>query len=150
MILNTVQSAAIVAQAMAAKFGIDRVEHLSTSLTPADRKVTLGRVKARLLNNTLTDWVLVATSCVEAGVDFSFRTGLRERCSLTSLVQIGGRVSRSTEFPGAEVWDFRLRLEGGVTHLRAVEHSAAVLGSLFKENKVGPEHCTEAMRREAR
>ena len=53
------------------------------------------------------DWTLVATSCVEAGVDVSFRTGLRELASLTSLIQVGGRVNRSGEYGSADVWGFQ-------------------------------------------
>ncbi|MFH0851512.1 MAG: CRISPR-associated protein, partial [Candidatus Peregrinibacteria bacterium] len=55
---------------------------------------------------------LVATSCVEAGMDFSFRTGFRERASAASLIQIGGRVNRENIIGGAEVpevWDLLLR-----------------------------------------
>ena len=42
-------------------------------------------------------WVLVATSCIEAGVDVSFEIALRERSSVSSLIQIGGRVNRHGE-----------------------------------------------------
>jgi hypothetical protein len=42
-------------------------------------------------------------------MDFSFRTGFRERASTASLIQIGGRISRGAEYFGAEVWDFLLR-----------------------------------------
>lgn len=40
------------------------------------------------------EWVLVATSLVEAGVNFSFRTGFRERFGVASIIQLGGRVNR--------------------------------------------------------
>jgi CRISPR/Cas system-associated endonuclease/helicase Cas3 len=45
-------------------------------------------------------------------MDFSFRTGFRERASTASLIQIGGRVNRGNEIDGAEVpevWDLLLR-----------------------------------------
>ena len=86
LILNTVQSAAVIASDMAQKYGRGCVEHLSTALTPEDRSKTIKRIKQRLKDTSDRDWTLVATSCVEAGVDFSFRTGFREMSSLLSLL----------------------------------------------------------------
>lgn len=106
VILNTVQSAAVVARAMR-KAGMT-VEHLSTALTPADREPILDRVIGRL-RSAETDWVLVATSCVEAGVDFSFRTAFRQTFSTASTIQLGGRVNRNGEYNdvgGSSVYDF--------------------------------------------
>lgn len=150
LIVNTVQSAAVIADTIRAVRGREDVEHLSTSLCPNDRKKTLDNVKRRLGDRMDTDWTLVATSCVEAGVDLSFRTGLRERCSLNSLIQIGGRVNRTGEYRTAEVWDFQLRCNQLLTWNRAFEISARILGELFTENQVKPESATEAMRREIR
>jgi CRISPR-associated endonuclease/helicase Cas3 len=48
VILNTVQSAAVVAREVAMRFGRTSVEHLSTALTPLDREKVLHRVKLRL------------------------------------------------------------------------------------------------------
>lgn len=106
LIVNTVQTAAAIAQAMR-RSGHD-VLHLSTALAPVHRDLTIDRIKRRL-RDKIDDWTLVATSCVEAGMDFSFRTGFRERASTASLIQIGGRISRGAEYFGAEVWDFLLR-----------------------------------------
>jgi CRISPR-associated endonuclease/helicase Cas3 len=106
LIVNTVQTAAVVARSMR-----DRghgVLHLSTALAPAHRDLVVGRIKQRLRDG-VEDWTLVATSCVEAGMDFSFRSGFRERASTASLIQIGGRVSRGDEHNDAEVWDLLLR-----------------------------------------
>jgi CRISPR-associated endonuclease/helicase Cas3 len=106
LIVNTVQTAAVVAQAM--RESGHNVLHLSTALAPAHRDLIVERVKLRL-RDKIENWTLVATSCVEAGMDFSFRTGFRERASTASLIQIGGRVSRGDEFVDAEVWDLLLR-----------------------------------------
>ena len=76
----------------------EKVEHLSTALLPGDRAKTIETVKRRLEDQEDTDWILVATSCVEAGVDFSFRTGFREMFSLLSLLQAAGRVNRNGRF----------------------------------------------------
>ncbi len=150
LILNTVQSAAVIADRLRERRGRHHVEHLSTSLCPSDRKKTLDKVKERLAEATDEDWTLVATSCVEAGVDLSFRTGLRERCSLNSLIQIGGRVNRKGEYQNAEVWDFQLRYNGLLTSHRAFDTSARILAELFSEKHVSPASATEAMRREIR
>ncbi len=48
LIVNTVQSAAAIARHLAARFGGEHVEHLSTALTPRDRNATLDLVKLRL------------------------------------------------------------------------------------------------------
>jgi CRISPR-associated endonuclease/helicase Cas3 len=105
VIMNTIQSAALLAHDMRLK-GFD-VLHLSTALAPIHRNHIIDRVKERL-KYRLQDWTLVATSCVEAGVDFSFGTGFRESSSVTSLIQTGGRINRNNEYATSEVWDFRI------------------------------------------
>ena len=87
LIVNTVQSAAVIANDICLKYGRQCVEHLSTALNPKDRDLTIQRVMERLRDKDNTNWTLVATSCVEAGVDLSFRTGFRENSSLLSLLQ---------------------------------------------------------------
>ena len=73
------------------------------------------------------------TQCVEAAVDFSFRTAFRESCGLVNLLQIAGRVSRSAEYAEAEVWDFRHDEEGFLTLHPQFKTSRAVLAQLFAE-----------------
>lgn len=109
LILNTVQSAAVLASDLCGMYGRDRVEHLSAALTPEDRAAAVARIKAQLNDPADTDWTLAATSCVEAGVDFSFRTGFREVSSLLSLLQAAGRVNRHGADADAEMWSFQLR-----------------------------------------
>lgn len=106
LIVNTVHTAAVVAERMY-KMGFS-VLHLSTALAPAHRELIVWRIKQRLRDG-IEDWTLVATSCVEAGMDISFRVGFRERASTASLIQIGGRVNRGDEYENAEVWDILLR-----------------------------------------
>jgi CRISPR-associated endonuclease/helicase Cas3 len=104
VVLNTVQSAAVVASELRRRSVLTL--HLSTALAPVHRKAILRLVLSRLKTKPELDWVLVATSCVEAGVDLSFATAFRERCRAASLVQIGGRVNRHGERSEASVWDF--------------------------------------------
>lgn len=106
LIVNTVQTAAVIAKAM--RDSGQNVLHLSTALAPAHRDLIVKRIKLRLKEKS-ENWTLVATSCVEAGMNFSFHTGFRERASTASLIQIGGRVSRGNEFTDSEVWDILLR-----------------------------------------
>jgi len=150
VILNTVQSAAILAHYLRHERRLGQnVEHLSTALCPADRETTLSRVKEKL-RSEWKDWTLVATSCVEAGVDFSFRIAFRESCGLVNLLQTAGRVSRGGEYPDAEVWDFRHDESGFLNLHPHFKTSRKVLAGLFAEHgeNLGPQHCTEALQRE--
>lgn len=154
LILNTVQSAAVVANAIKEKRGSKAVYHLSTALCPADRDIIVKGVIQRLQNKQEQnqqdkDWTLVATSCVEAGMDFSFRTAFRESCGLVNLIQIGGRISRSGEYEAAEVWDFRV-LDTWLTLHPSFETSRVILDEMFEENKVDALFATESLRREVR
>lgn len=150
LVLNTVQSAAVVAREMAKHYGRARVEHLSTALTPADRDISLNHVRHRLISSSDPNWTLVATSCVEAGVDLSFQVGFRERAGLMNLIQLGGRVNRGQEWDGAEVWDFQI-IPGALLRLHPkLKTAARVLGELFQEGRVAQEFCKEALKREIR
>lgn len=150
LIVNTVQTAAVIARTMR-ELGHD-VLHLSTALAPAHRDLIVERVKLRL-REKIDNWTLVATSCVESGMDFSFRTGIRERASTASLIQIGGRVNRGNELSGAEVpevWDLLLRGDQFRCN-PAVSISSRALGyfTLDELNGLKPsELATIAMRRE--
>lgn len=150
IILNTVQSAASVAKELADQHGRGNVEHLSTALAPIHRKATIERVKKRLKNGGDNNWTLVATSCVEAGVDFSFRSAARELCSLVSTIQTAGRANRSGEFGTSDLWGFRIKAGALLKAHPAFKTSAQVLIDLYREQMIAPEFCREAMRREVR
>jgi CRISPR-associated endonuclease/helicase Cas3 len=148
VILNTIQSAAILADHLRyeRKLGFN-VEHLSTALSPLDRSKTIQRVKENL-GSAWKDWILVATSCVESGMDFSFRTAFRESCGLMNLLQISGRVNRSAEYGAAEVWDFRHDEEGFLTLHPHFKTSRRVLEAMLRQGKASAAYCTEALQRE--
>ncbi len=151
VIMNTVQSAAVLADKIAGENGRDAVEHLSTALTPADREVTLERIKSRLRNKEDAEWTLVATTCAEAGLNLSFRSGAREMSSLGSTIQLGGRVNRQCEYgSNCEVWCFYVRKDEFLRDHPHFRTSAKVLKDLFDETKISPDFCTEALRREIR
>lgn len=145
VIMNTVRGAGLLAKRLASRLGRARVEHISTALCPHDRAIIVRRVKQRLRTDD-SQWVLVATSCVEAGVDFSFRVGFRERFGLCNLLQLGGRVCREGEAEGI-IYDFTLKADEISSHPGA-RIPARALASLFQDNMIAPEHCREALRRE--
>ncbi|MEI6125849.1 MAG: CRISPR-associated endonuclease Cas3'' [Pseudomonadota bacterium] len=151
VILNTVQSAAVVAKEYAEKYGLQTIEHLSTALTPADRDKTLSKIRLRLTNNEDSNWTLVATSCVEAGVDFSFQTGVREAASLVSLLQTAGRVNRHGHIKNSTVWTIQLR-EGELLKKNPVmnDSSRVLLDLIADGNPISPLLCTNALKREIR
>ena len=149
LILNTVQSAAVIAADMAAEFGQTHVEHLSTAMTPEDRGNTIDRIRRRLADPDDADWTLVATSCVEAGVDFSFQTGFREISSLLSLLQAAGRVNRHGRNTEAVMWSFSLQDDSMLPKNPALDVSAAVLRSYFQKRlPITPELSTRSMQDE--
>jgi CRISPR-associated endonuclease Cas3-HD len=152
VVLNTVHTAAAAAKAAEVVFGKGNALHLSTSLTPKDRDITLELVKARLKYKCHTKWCLLATSCVEAGVDLSFRNGVRECASLLSLLQLAGRVNRNSEFNDAIVWTISLNAnDAGVTQNPVLDTSSRILREFFEEGRdISPDLCTEAMCKEIR
>ncbi|MCL4539497.1 MAG: DEAD/DEAH box helicase family protein [Bacteroidetes bacterium] len=163
VIMNTVQSAAVIADALAMKFygeeysiqlNESKVLHLSTSLTPNDRERILKAIDERLslqLDDLRRDFTLVATSCVEAGVDFSFRSAFRQRASTASLIQIGGRVRRRNENFEPTLVDFKIEAPLINRH-PAFTLSGQILEKLFDEDRFKNDSpadlVTEALRRE--
>jgi CRISPR-associated endonuclease/helicase Cas3 len=148
LVVNTVQNAAVIAEHLGETWGQASVEHVSTALTPEDRAKTYDRILGRLHDRADEQWTLVATSCVEAGVDFDFASGLRERASLMSLLQLSGRVNRHGLRGRGPLLDFTLAPHPLFNRHPAFEQSALVLGDLFREGKVDAKYCREALQRE--
>jgi len=148
LVVNTVQNAAVIAEHLKDAWGQPSVEHVSTALTPQDRATTYDRILGRLRDRRDEEWTLVATSCVEAGVDFDFASGLRERASLMSLLQLSGRVNRHGLRDRGPLLDFTLAPHPLFNRHPTFEQSALVLGELFREAKVDAKYCREALQRE--
>lgn len=149
LIMNTVQNAAVIAEDIRKKYGKVCVEHLSTALTPEDREQTINAVKKRLADSTDTDWVLVATSCVEAGMDFSFRIGFRELASILSLIQVAGRVDRNGLNEDAEIWSFSMQDDTMLTSNPEIKISAGLLEEYLRaEMEITPKLSTKSIRDE--
>jgi len=150
VILNTVQSAAALAAALARLCDIieplapgetkplrdRRILQLSTALSPSDRDSILKEIERRSRERA-SDWVLVATSCVEAGIDLDFQTGYRERCSVASLIQTSGRINRHNRRDGAHLYDFQILPDGLLTHHPAFKTSANIVGRLWSQISAG-------------
>lgn len=146
VIMNTVQSAAVLAAHYSTKFGRKCIEHLSTALMPNDRDTTLETVKRRLADKDDTDWTLVATSCVEAGVDLSFENGFREIGSLVSLLQASGRVNREGTLSNSEMWSFCIQEDGMLKLNPGLKQAATVLKSYFESNaNISPKLSTQSI-----
>lgn len=142
VVVNTVYNAALLASRLKERLletegNARRVMHLSTALSPYDRKNIVQKIK-KALNPQSPDYIpgliLVATSCVEAGVDFSFQSAYRESCSAASLFQIAGRVNRNAELlnPGT-VYSFRFFDSQIKNNYRAFEVSSNILDDLLRE-----------------
>lgn len=151
LVMNTVQSAAAMAIKLQEYYGNDeKVLHLSSSLHSVDREAVVKKVKTRLDDEKIDeDWVLVATSCVEAGVDFSFRTGFREVASLLSLLQTCGRVNRNGKYNDSVMWSFSMQDDYWLKNNPGVYASSKVL-TKYLENGISiePSLSTDSMQRE--
>ncbi len=160
VIMNTVQSAGVVAGDLLKSYQDQeggnpcdgKVLHLSTALTAEDRDSVVNTVRERLrkLKETKSDldadWTLVATSCVEAGVDFSFRVGFREISSLLSLLQAAGRISRNGEYDDAKIWSFSMQDDNMLTQNPGTKDSESVLNRFFQRGlTISPALCTQAI-----
>ncbi|UAA40148.1 DEAD/DEAH box helicase [Paraneptunicella aestuarii] len=146
VIMNTVQSAAVVADAIAKGVGQDTkqqsldemlVLHLSTALDSEDRDIILNEVECRQKNGSEWQeqtWYLVATSCVEAGVDLDFAVGFRERASVTSFLQVAGRINRHGFRNEAWLFDFvTVPDKDGLNHHPGFKEAQKVLCQLWDE-----------------
>ncbi|CAK0777496.1 CRISPR-associated endonuclease/helicase Cas3 [Azospirillaceae bacterium] len=80
-----------------AKNGDDGVFHLSTSLIPAHRSMVLTEVRERLKAGRRC--ILVATQCIEAGVDVDFPVMWRAMAPLEAIAQAAGRCNREGARP---------------------------------------------------
>lgn len=91
--------------------GSDGLFHLSTNMCPAHRKRVLEIVYERLKKDESIR--LIATQCVEAGVDIDFPVVYRALAPLDSLAQAAGRCNRhNIRKQQGHVTIFRLKSDG--------------------------------------
>jgi CRISPR-associated endonuclease/helicase Cas3 len=91
--------------------GLDGLVHLTTRQYAAHRRKILKKVRTML--EVRAPCRLIATSLVEAGVDFDFPTGWRAEAGLDQIAQAAGRINREGRRP---------RHESVLTIFRAPEH----------------------------
>lgn len=86
---------------------------------------------------------------MEAGIDFSFKTGFREMASLVSLLQAAGRVNRNGLDEDAVIWTFKMQEDARLTYNRGIKESAYVLNHYFQNGvSISPELGTKSIRDE--
>jgi len=161
VILNTVQSVAIIADALARSLDDKKndlsnkiVLHLSTALAPKDRERMLSEVINRQGDSDWSHrpWYLIATSCVEAGVDLDFAIGFRETCSVTSFLQVSGRINRHGQRSFGQLFDFSIVADDGLNLHPGFNESSDILNNLWSEmisDEVDySDLCSKAIRKE--
>ncbi len=106
--------------------------HLSTMMTPCDRRRQLSKIRTRLHDGKTCR--VISTSLVEAGVDVDFPTVYRALAGLDSIIQSGGRCNREGKRPVSEsvVHIFRTKAKAP-RMLEQNIHAAARILRTYKE-----------------
>lgn len=90
--VNTTRAARDCAEALR-RHGVSNVIVYTNMVRPSLRPQKMQEIEARLEAGLPV--IVVATSCIEAGVDLDFPAGFRMFGSIFNFVQMGGRVNRS-------------------------------------------------------
>jgi CRISPR/Cas system-associated endonuclease/helicase Cas3 len=113
--------------------GAEGVFHLSTSMCPAHRIKVLDEVRERLLDGR--GCILVATQCVEAGVDLDFPSVYRAWGPLDSIAQASGRCNRNGKREYGELHVFELDDSAGRLYPDgSYQRASTVAKMLFREH----------------
>jgi CRISPR-associated endonuclease/helicase Cas3 len=83
----------------------DQVLHISTSLCPQHRKTVIAEIRRCLRADE--PCLVVATQCVEAGVDLDFPVVYRALAPLDAIAQAAGRCNRNGRLPTGNLHVFR-------------------------------------------
>lgn len=114
--------------------------HLSTNMTVGHRKSILNTVKLKL-RDPQTPCILVATQCVEAGVDIDFPVVYRSLAPFEAVAQAAGRCNRNGLLP---VGFFRVFMPdkesfgaGALYPSKSYEQGADILNGWLLKNSHG-------------
>ncbi len=113
--------------------------HLSTYMTPYDRKRVIAEIRQELsrLEADFGDGAdipqerritVISTSLIEAGIDLDMHTVFRELAGLDNILQAGGRCNREGKRKQAQVYIFEL--EDGTVNPSLDERGSIVKGML--------------------
>ncbi|MDR3618729.1 MAG: CRISPR-associated endonuclease Cas3'' [Paludisphaera borealis] len=109
--------------------------HLSTQMCPRHRADVLAEVNRRLDDKEKLTVRLIATQCVEAGVDLSFPRVYRSMGPLEAIAQAAGRCNRHGDMPDAgEVIVFHPEDDGKTLYPPGGYKHAAKKTMTFLEN----------------
>lgn len=106
-IVNLKRHATQLVELMKETVGESGLFHLSTNLCPAHRERVLADVRRRLDSDSAGPCRLIATQCVEAGVDIDFPAVYRAMGPLEAIAQAAGRCNRNGRQARGDVYVFR-------------------------------------------
>ena len=123
--------------------------HLSTNMCPAHRRATLDRLQRRLPTNQ--PCCLIATQCVEAGVDLDFPVVYRAMAPLDAIVQAAGRCNRHRLRDSGDVFVFMPAADEPLYPDSAYAQATDVTRLVIKQAKrqgsrISPEHISRYYR----
>lgn len=97
-IFNTVKKAVDMYQQVVDTYGEDGCYILTSRFNAKDKEYIIEQIRQRLDNGQFIR--VIATQCIEAGVDFDFPCGAREFGPLDSVIQAAGRINRNGKYDG--------------------------------------------------
>jgi CRISPR-associated endonuclease/helicase Cas3 len=108
--------------------GAENLFHLSTNLCPLHRQSVLAEVRQRLQNGLPCR--LIATQCIEAGVDVDFPVVYRAFAPLDAIIQAAGRCNREGRLGKGQTFIFTPDCEGRLYPDGIYQQAANVAESL--------------------
>lgn len=147
IVCNTIANAVSISQYYD-NLGKFKVYHVSSSLAPIHRGRIIDKIKKELKGDEKI--MLVSTSIIECGIDFSFELGFREKSSLMSTIQCAGRVNRNKDLPvSGEFYEFSFN-NSFLTDSLDFSRNPSMINPIKARSglEVHPDNCTVAIQNE--